>query len=92
MTERQRVAPTPLDETVLGALADAATVSGERWRRMTSGAAHDTMCIAPLVPSAMVFVPCRGGVSHSPAEYASPADAAVAVEIVLNAALCLSSR
>jgi acetylornithine deacetylase/succinyl-diaminopimelate desuccinylase-like protein len=37
----------------------------------------------------MVFIPCRGGISHSPAEYASPADAALAVEIVLNAVLAL---
>ena len=91
VTERQRVTPTPLDETVLDALGDAAGASGEPWRRMVSGAAHDTMCIAPVVPSAMVFIPCRGGVSHSPAEYASPADAAVAVEVVLNAALRLRS-
>jgi hydantoinase/carbamoylase family amidase len=87
--ERQRVAPTPLDDGVADALSQAAAASGARWRRMVSGAAHDTMCVAPHVPSAMVFIPCRGGISHSPAEYASPADAALAVEIVLNAVLAL---
>ncbi len=58
---------------------------------MTSGAAHDTMCVASRVPSAMVFVPCRDGVSHSPAEYASAEDAALGVEVLLNAALELAS-
>ena len=50
---------------------------------MVSGAAHDTMCVAPRVPSAMVFVPCLDGVSHHPAESASPGDAALAAEIML---------
>ena len=35
---------------------------------MPSGAAHDTMCVADHVPTAMVFVPCKDGISHSPAE------------------------
>ena len=52
---------------------------------MPSGAAHDTMCVADHVPSAMVFVPCRDGISHSPLEDADPADAALAAEIILNA-------
>ncbi len=59
---------------------------------MISGAAHDTMCIAPHVPSAMIFIPCREGISHSPDEYASAADAAVGVELMLNAAIELVGR
>ena len=53
--------------------------------KMHSGAAHDTMCVAERVPSAMVFVPCRDGVSHHPAEDADPADAALAAQIIVNA-------
>ncbi len=52
---------------------------------MHSGAAHDTMCVADHVPSAMVFVPCKDGISHHPAEEANPADAALAAEIILGA-------
>ncbi len=45
-----------------------------------------TLSIAALpIPSAMVFVPCRDGISHSPYEQANPADAALAAEIILNA-------
>jgi allantoate deiminase len=90
--ERQRVAPTPLDERVCASLERAADGAGARWRRMMSGAAHDTMCIAPFVPSAMLFIPCVGGISHSPLEDASPDDAALGVEIVLAAVRELSEE
>ncbi|MDR0358074.1 MAG: M20/M25/M40 family metallo-hydrolase, partial [bacterium] len=90
--ERQIVPATAMDRQVVAALTEAAEASGEPHRSMPSGAAHDTMCVAPFVPSAMVFVPCRDGVSHSPAEHAEPADAAVAAEVVLNALVALSTR
>jgi acetylornithine deacetylase/succinyl-diaminopimelate desuccinylase-like protein len=66
-------------------LAANGLATGEPWLTMHSGAAHDTMCVADYVPSAMVFVPCKDGISHHPAEDASPADAALAAEIILNA-------
>jgi hydantoinase/carbamoylase family amidase len=87
--ERQRVAATTLDGEVLEALVQAVDDTDVPWRRMISGAAHDTMCVAAHVPSAMLFVPCRGGISHSPAEHASADDAALGVEVLLNAALGL---
>ena len=74
-----------MDESLVAALENAARTSEEPYRVMHSGAAHDTMCVAPSVPSAMVFVPCKDGISHSPLEDASPADAALAAEIILNA-------
>jgi hydantoinase/carbamoylase family amidase len=83
--ERQRLPATRLDERIVGALEAAAKATGERYLRMLSGAAHDTMCVADRVPSAMVFVPCKEGISHSPLEEAKPADAALAAEIILDA-------
>jgi hypothetical protein len=59
---------------------------------MHSGAAHDTICVALTVPSAMVFVPCRDGISHSPVGSADPHDAALAVEIITNALLELREK
>jgi allantoate deiminase len=88
--ERQSLSATQLDGRVVGALEEAALATGEPTTRIHSGAAHDTMCVAPRVPSAMVFVPCKDGISHSPLEEASPADAALAAEIVLNAIVALS--
>jgi allantoate deiminase len=86
---RQALAATPLDERVVGALERAARATGEPYLRMHSGAAHDTMCVAERVPSALVFVPCKDGISHHPAEEADPADAALGAEIILNAIAAL---
>ena len=83
--ERQSLAATPMDERIVNALDEAAVRTGEPYRRMHSGAAHDTMCVADRVPTAMVFVPCKDGISHHPAEDADPADAALAAEIMLTA-------
>ena len=83
--QRQTQAPTPMDERIVSALASAATETGEPFMLMPSGAAHDTMCVAERIPSAMVFVPCKDGISHSPLEDASPADAALAAGIILEA-------
>ena len=84
-TERQTLAATPMDERIVGALEQAAAATGEPYRQMHSGAAHDTMCVADRVPTAMVFVPCKDGISHHPAEDADSADAALAAEIILTA-------
>ena len=89
LTERQTLAVTPLDERIVSTLEQAASETGEPYRRMHSGAAHDTMCVADRIPSAMVFVPCKDGISHHPAEQAEPADAALAAEIVLTAIAAL---
>ncbi len=83
--ERQNLPATAMDERIVSALEAAARETGEPYMRMHSGAAHDTMCVADRVPTAMVFVPCKDGISHHPAEDADPADAALAAEIILNA-------
>jgi allantoate deiminase len=88
--ERQTIPPTPMDDRIVSALEAAAQATGEPYVRMHSGAAHDTMCVADRVPTAMVFVPCKDGISHHPAEDASPADAALAAEIILSAIRALS--
>ena len=48
--------------------------------RMPSGAGHDAVAMASVVPVAMLFVRCRGGISHRPDEYAHPDDVAAAAE------------
>jgi hydantoinase/carbamoylase family amidase len=64
--------PTPMDPALCALLEEAAAGLGLPSRRMVSGAGHDAMVVAHLVPAAMVFVPCRDGRSHAPEEYASP--------------------
>jgi hydantoinase/carbamoylase family amidase len=88
--ERQSLAATPMNERIVSALVEAAAATGEPHMVMVSGAAHDTMCVADRVPSAMVFVPCIEGISHSPLEDARPDDAALAAEVILNAVRALA--
>jgi allantoate deiminase len=90
--QRQTLPSMQLDERIVSALETAAGATGEPYMMMHSGAAHDTMSIADRVPSAMVFVPCKDGISHSPEEDANPADAALGAEIILNAIKYLSAH
>ena len=59
--------------------ADAISSLGYRPVRLASGAGHDAQVMAKLCPTAMLFVRCKGGISHNPAEYASEADMGLAI-------------
>jgi hydantoinase/carbamoylase family amidase len=83
--QRQTVPATPMDERIVSALEASGAATGEPGTTMISGAAHDTMCVADRAPTAMLFVPCKDGLSHTPVEDANPADAAVGVEVILGA-------
>ncbi len=63
-------------------LAAAVETCGVEPRRLPSGAGHDAMAFDRIIPFAMLFVRCRGGVSHSPAEFASPGDIDVAARVL----------
>jgi acetylornithine deacetylase/succinyl-diaminopimelate desuccinylase-like protein len=56
-------------------------------RRMYSGAGHDSVHTSSRVPTAMIFVPCREGLTHNPAEYCSPDDCGNGAQVLLNAVL-----
>ena len=51
-------------------------------KQMVSRAYHDSLFIAHIAPIAMIFIPCRDGVSHRPDEYASPADIALGARVL----------
>lgn len=54
---------------------------------MISGAGHDAMNLSLIVPTAMIFVPCKDGISHNEAEFATPDDLAAGASVLLNAML-----
>jgi allantoate deiminase len=65
--------PTALSSDLAGRALGLAKRMGLRHRRMTSGAGHDAMVFAQQrVPTLMVFVPSRGGISHAPEEFTAP--------------------
>lgn len=57
---------------------------GGRALRLPSGAGHDAQMMARLCPAGMMFVRCRRGISHNPAEYCSPADMGLAVAALIR--------
>jgi N-carbamoyl-L-amino-acid hydrolase len=73
----------PLSDT----LERAAHALGLKSRRMPSGAGHDAMCIATLCPVGMLFVPSRGGVSHSPLEFTEAEHCVNGARVLLAALL-----
>jgi N-carbamoyl-L-amino-acid hydrolase len=64
--------PTVCDAAILDALEASAKAAGKTYKRMVARAYHDSSFVACFAPTAMLFIPCRGGVSHRPDEYASP--------------------
>ena len=63
--------PAPSSPKIVEAIEDACRHLGLSYRQMVSRAYHDSLFMARIAPVAMIFVPCRGGVSHRPDEFAS---------------------
>lgn len=79
---------TPCAEQFVQAVADAATAEGLSCLRMPSGAGHDAQSLAAAgVPTGMIFVPCRRGVSHNPQEWIEPVQAAHGCQVLLRTLL-----
>ncbi|HEY1804743.1 MAG TPA: M20 family metallo-hydrolase [Terracidiphilus sp.] len=64
--------PTTCEPTILAALEASAIAANKKYKRMVARAYHDSSFVSLIAPVAMLFIPCRGGVSHRPDEYASP--------------------
>lgn len=74
--------PATCSPDVLSAAEAACKDIATAARRMPSRAYHDALFMARICPTAMIFVPCRGGVSHRPDEYASPEDIEAGVAVL----------
>jgi len=75
---------SPSSPILMDLLEDALVEAGHPSRRLVSGAGHDAMNMAPLAPTAMLFIRCRGGVSHNPAEHVEPVDGDAALNVMLR--------
>jgi allantoate deiminase len=78
--EFYRIAATPCDARLQHLLGDAVTSVQGRSLSLPSGAGHDTIALAERWPVGMLFVRCKGGVSHHPAESVMADDVALAIE------------
>lgn len=76
--------PVPMDKEIVDLMVKQCEENGLNYKLMHSGAGHDSQMFAPKVPTAMLFVPSREGISHNPAEYTEPADLAEGVKALMD--------
>jgi N-carbamoyl-L-amino-acid hydrolase len=79
--------PVHFDDGCITAVRRAASASGFTTRDMVSGAGHDAAYIARIAPTAMIFVPCRDGISYNEAEFTSQEQCAAGAQVLLQAVL-----
>jgi len=79
--------PVRFDADCIGCVREGARAMGFAAREIVSGAGHDAGYVSRVAPSAMIFVPCRDGISHNEAEYATAEHCAAGAQVLLQAVL-----
>jgi N-carbamoyl-L-amino-acid hydrolase len=79
--------PVRFDADCVSSVRRAAALTGLSAREIVSGAGHDAAYVSRVAPTAMIFVPCRGGVSHNEAEFTSKEQCAAGAQVLLQAVL-----
>jgi beta-ureidopropionase / N-carbamoyl-L-amino-acid hydrolase len=85
-------APVPLPERIRQVSAAACRACGIPFLELPSGAGHDAMYLAEIAETGMIFVRCRGGISHNPAEFVDPQDIAAGAAVLAETALRLANE
>jgi N-carbamoyl-L-amino-acid hydrolase len=81
--------PTGCSQLVQDRIEKAAASAGLSSTRLPSGAGHDGVFVARIAPMGMIFVPCAGGRSHAPEEWAEPADCANGTRVLAETLILL---
>jgi N-carbamoyl-L-amino-acid hydrolase len=84
--------PAPFDATLTGHIRQAALQLGLPHQEIVSGAGHDAVYVARVAPAAMIFVPCKDGVSHNEIEDARPDHLAAGAQVLLESMLTAAGR
>lgn len=87
MRRTMDVTPVRFDPELVSALSTAAERMEVQFMTLPSGAMHDASSLALVVPTAMVFVQSRGGISHNPAEWSEPDHVGLACEVMAQVVL-----
>jgi N-carbamoyl-L-amino-acid hydrolase len=82
--------PVLFDQTLCNVLRRKALERQLSVRDMTAAAGHDSVLVAPLCPSAMLFVPSVDGITHNPKEYSTPEQLARGAQVLLDAIIELA--
>lgn len=83
---------TPFDVQCVAAVQQAVDGLGYPQQSIVSGAGHDAILLARYCPTAMVFIPCVGGLSHNEAEDVLPQDVRQGADVLLNAVLARAGQ
>ena len=83
--------PEMFPAQTVGVVAEATRALGHPVFELVSGAFHDALFMANLCPTAMIFIRCRGGISHNPLELAEPNDVSAGAQVLASTLLRLSS-
>ena len=84
-------APVKLSEEIIQAIETSAIQAGVRYKKMASGAGHDTQNMASIARTGMIFVPSVKGISHSPMEWTEWDDIEKGVSVLTGALKSLSA-
>jgi N-carbamoyl-L-amino-acid hydrolase len=92
LTELFRFAAQPFDADCVALVQQAAERLGHPSRRIVSGAGHDAVYVARRVPTAMIFTPCKDGLSHNEAESIRPEEAEAGCQVLFEAVVARANR
>jgi N-carbamoyl-L-amino-acid hydrolase len=87
-----RIPAQPFDADCVALVEQAAEKLGFSARRMVSGAGHDAVHVATRIPTAMIFTPCKDGLSHNEAESVEPEEAAAGTQVLFEAVVARANR
>ena len=85
-------APAQCSPHIVQLLEQICTDQNIASKKIVSRAYHDSLFMAPIAPIAMIFIPCRNGVSHRPDEYAAPTDILQGTRVLAQALARLASE
>jgi len=92
ITPLLRIAAQPFDPDCIDLVRASAARLGFSAREIVSGAGHDAVSVARHIPTAMIFVPCKDGLSHNEAESILPEQAEAGCQVLLDAVIARANR
>jgi beta-ureidopropionase / N-carbamoyl-L-amino-acid hydrolase len=92
LTELFKIPPQPFDPGCVELVRQGAATLGYSAREIVSGAGHDAVYVARHVPTAMIFTPCKDGLSHNEAESIQPEEAEAGAQVLFQAVLARANR
>jgi N-carbamoyl-L-amino-acid hydrolase len=92
LTQLFKIPAQPFDPACIDLVRQGAARAGYSTREIVSGAGHDAVYVARHVPTAMIFTPCKDGLSHNEAESIEPMEAEAGCQVLFEAVVARANR